>query len=79
MRHGEAEHNVIKRSLKKKLKMKKIKKTPEYQGIKYLPSLRQDRLTENGKLQAIEASKNIDWQNISVVLVSPLLRCLETC
>lgn len=28
MRHGEADHNVAKRALKKKLKIKKIKKTP---------------------------------------------------
>lgn len=79
MRHGEADHNLAKRALKKKLNMKKIKTTPEYQLIKFHPRFREDRLTQTGKAQAIQAAKTIDWDNISVVLVSPLLRCLETC
>ena len=28
MRHGESDHNVVKKAPKKKLKLKKIKKTP---------------------------------------------------
>ena len=34
MRHGEAEHNKVKKSLKLQLNTKKIKGTPEFQEIK---------------------------------------------
>lgn len=56
-----------------------VKNTKEYKSIRLDPSLRDELITEQGALDAEEAGRNIDWQDVGLILVSPMRRCLETC
>ena len=49
MRHADSEHNKMKREIKNKFHVEKVKQLPEYESIKYSPSLLDQSLTERGK------------------------------